>query len=53
MKYLGLLNNKKFTYLSLIYHAIVADLPSVILFGQKLQFLAVSTSSSNYKELGK
>ena len=28
---LGLLYNKKFTYLSLSYYAIVADLPSVIL----------------------
>ena len=31
MRYLGLLYNKKFTYLSLSYYAIVADLPSVIL----------------------
>ena len=31
MRNLGLLYNKKFTYLSLVNYAIVADLPSVIL----------------------
>ena len=31
MRNLGLLYNKKFTFLSLSYYAIVADLPSVIL----------------------
>ena len=30
-RYLGLLCNKKFTYISLSYYAIVADLPSVFL----------------------
>ena len=40
-----LYNNKKFTYLSLSYYATVADLPSVFLWGQKLQSLALSTSS--------
>ena len=42
---LKLLYNKRFAYLSLSYLATVADLPSVILCGQKLQFLSLSTFS--------
>jgi hypothetical protein len=52
--YLRLLyNNKKFTCLSLRYYATVADLPSVILWGQKLQFLALAPLPKNSKGLSK
>jgi hypothetical protein len=44
---------QRFTYLSLNYYAIETDLPSVILLGQKLQFLVLSTSSSSHKGLNK